>query len=160
MRKKNEEFRFLSAKQMQEFAASLAEEIKKSESLKLKTALVLALSGNLGSGKTIFAQGFLRALGVQEKITSPTFILMQRFPLSVGGRQSVGGFTNAWHIDCYRAEKKDFLKLGIKKILRDKKNILVIEWAEKIAKLLPPDSFTLHFRHGKKSSERFVRMTV
>ncbi|MFH1188935.1 MAG: tRNA (adenosine(37)-N6)-threonylcarbamoyltransferase complex ATPase subunit type 1 TsaE, partial [bacterium] len=64
----------------------LAQEIK-------KTPLVIALEGDLGAGKTTFIQGIAKGLGIQEQITSPTFVIMKKYPIN-------GGFF--YHLDCYR----------------------------------------------------------
>ena len=93
----------------------------------LKSALIFALTGELGSGKTTFVQGFLRGLGVRKKITSPTFVITKSYKLKAKSYQTV------YHIDCYRIKRpSELLKLGIKEILNDSRNIVLIEWAEKI----------------------------
>ena len=90
-----------SLKEMKAFAGFMADKIKKAP--KNKGALILALSGDLGSGKTTFAQYFLRALGVKGKITSPTFVIFKRYPLPSKS------YAAAYHMDCYRISKpKDF----------------------------------------------------
>jgi tRNA threonylcarbamoyladenosine biosynthesis protein TsaE len=116
-----------------------------------KTAVVLTLHGNLGGGKTTFLQGFAKGLGIKEKITSPTFVIMKRFTLS-----SDRGFRNFYHIDCYRLiGSKDILELfsaqggpasGWKKIISDSENIVAIEWPEKIKKVLPKNIIKIEFK--------------
>jgi tRNA threonylcarbamoyladenosine biosynthesis protein TsaE len=97
-----------------------------------KEACVLCLRGELGSGKTTFLQGFGRALKVKEKIQSPTFIIMSRFPLKNPN------FNNFFHFDCYRLdEPEEIIKLGFNDIMKDPKNLVAIEWPEKIEKFLP-----------------------
>lgn len=129
-----------------------------------KTALVLALSGDLGAGKTTFAQGFLRGLGVRGKITSPTFILMQRFsiPSRINDKRlKINDFRDAYHIDCYRIKNLNELKiLNLKKIFSEP-NIVIIEWAEKIKKLLPKKNiFWMKLFHGKNQNERFIKISA
>ncbi len=103
---------------------------------------VLALYGNLGSGKTTFTQFLAKALGVKEKILSPTFVIMKTFSLS----KPVGSFKFLTHIDTYRLNSaKDLTSLGLKDLLKDKENILVIEWPEKIEKLLPKNTVRIYF---------------
>jgi tRNA threonylcarbamoyladenosine biosynthesis protein TsaE len=93
---------------------------------------VLCLRGELGSGKTTFLQGLGKILGVKEKIQSPTFIIMSRFPLKNFS------FKNFFHFDCYRLEdSEEIIKLGFKEIIADPKNIVAIEWPQMIEKFLP-----------------------
>ena len=97
-----------------------------------KQAIVIGLEGGLGGGKTSFVQGFAKGLGIKEKILSPTFVIMKRFAI-----QNLR-FTNLYHFDCYRIEKpSELLELGFKKIIQNSNNIVIIEWADKIKKILP-----------------------
>jgi tRNA threonylcarbamoyladenosine biosynthesis protein TsaE len=118
-----------------------------------KGAVVLALKGDLGSGKTTFTQGFLRGLGIRGKAQSPTFVIFKRFAL----RDLP--FTNVYHFDCYRIKKADELKiLGIKEILENPKNIVLIEWPERIKNILPKNIRKIEFKHGKKENERLIKI--
>jgi len=118
-----------------------------------KGALVFALTGDLGSGKTTFVQGFLRGLGVKKRTTSPTFIIFRRFALSHLL------FANLYHADAYRLKKaKDLSALGFKGILDDPKNIVLIEWAEKIKKILPKNTIWIKFSHGKGELDRIIKL--
>lgn len=112
-------------------------------------AVVLSLQGNLGGGKTTFLQGFAEGLAIKEKILSPTFVVQKRFKLK-GQR-----FENFYHIDCYRIkDHKDILELGFEKIISDPKNIVAIEWPEKIKKVLPRKRITISFKFiGKNQRE-------
>lgn len=122
----------------------LAEEIIKDlASRPTKGALVLALSGELGVGKTAFTQGLGQALGISEKILSPTFVIMKHFNTLIFEH-----FSNFYHIDAYRLESaKDTKELGLDKILKDKNNLVAIEWAERIAEVLPSDTVWIEFKH-------------
>lgn len=117
----------------------LAEEI-------LKTAprigaFVVGLKGNLGSGKTTFLKGFARGLKVRAKILSPTFVIIKKFKIPKSQ------FQTFYHIDCYRIEKpKEVLKLGFKEIISNPRNIVAIEWADKIRKIIPPKTMILEFK--------------
>lgn len=96
-------------------------------------AILVCLKGDLGGGKTTFAQGFARGLGIKEKILSPTFVILKRF-------------ANFYHLDCYRIKKpEDILELGFKEIVSDPKNIILIEWPEKIKKILPKNPIIIKF---------------
>lgn len=114
-------------------------------------AKIVALVGKLGAGKTTFIQGFLRALGVKSKIISPTFLIMRPYVVKKSG------FTRAYHVDAYRLNfQKELIALGFKKIIADPKNIVLIEWADKIKKLLPKNVVWLQFKYGKKENERII----
>lgn len=137
-----------SAKETQKVAAQLAVEAAKKV---IGSALVIALEGELGSGKTTFVQGFAKAFGVEEKVLSPTFVLMKVYPLKQRR------FKHLVHIDCYRLDSaKDLLHLGFREILKDKDAIILIEWADKIRRILPHDAIRISFCHGKRPQERIL----
>lgn len=95
----------------------------------IKDGGIVCLFGNLGSGKTTLTQGIAKGLGVEQNIVSPTFILMRRYEI---------GDRFLFHIDLYRLNNIEEVKgLGIEEILEDPKNIVIIEWPEKIIDALP-----------------------
>jgi len=103
-------------------------------------ALVFGLKGDLGAGKTTFLQGFAKGLGIRTRIISPTYVIMNRFPLKKGK------FRNFYHIDCYRLESvKEMKALGFEEIIEDKKNIVCVEWPERIKRILPEGTVTIGF---------------
>lgn len=105
------------------------------------SAAVVCLMGDLGSGKTTFAQGFAKGLGIKEKILSPTFVILKKFKVQ---NQNFKFF---YHIDCYRLKnEKDLLVLGFKEIISNPKNIVLIEWPEKIKKILPKNAIIIYFK--------------
>ena len=96
-------------------------------------AVVIALFGNLGGGKTTFLQGFAKGLRIKEKILSPTFVILKRYG-------------NFYHIDCYRLKNhEDILDLDFINIISNPKNIVAVEWPEKIKKLLPENTIEINF---------------
>ena len=102
---------------------------------------IFALTGDLGSGKTTFVQGFSKGLGLASRIISPTFILMRKY------RASDKDF---YHIDLYRLEKdvdKEVVNLGVTDIWGKPGNIVVIEWAEKIKDLIPKSAKWIFFEN-------------
>jgi tRNA threonylcarbamoyladenosine biosynthesis protein TsaE len=100
-------------------------------------AAVLALHGDLGAGKTTFTQTLAKKLGIQDPVTSPTFVVMKNYILE---NQS---FNKLVHIDAYRIEDVDEMRvLGFANLLEEKDTIICIEWAERIEALLPEQ--TLH----------------
>lgn len=101
---------------------------------KIKNGGVVCLYGDLGAGKTTFVQGIAKGLGVKKKITSPTFVLIRQY-------------NNLYHLDLYRLNSLEEIKaLGVEEIWQDKKNILIIEWPEKIEKILPENKLTVHLK--------------
>lgn len=97
-----------------------------------KTAHVIALSGNLGAGKTTLTQHVAASLGITESITSPTFVLMKQYKLT-GQR-----FLQLVHIDAYRIESLDELTpLKFNELLANPRNLILIEWPEHIEQALP-----------------------
>ncbi len=96
-------------------------------------ATVIALSGTLGAGKTTLTKSIATVLGVRSRVSSPTFIVMKFFtlPKNASWKQLI-------HIDAYRLEKSAELRtLGWEMYARDKNNLIVVEWPEKIKELLP-----------------------
>jgi len=110
--------------------------------LNTEKALVVGLSGHLGAGKTAFVKAVARALGIEESVTSPTFVIMKMY--EIGGVESgegkiakVDGQPIQWkklvHIDIYRLEKKEELvALKLEEIIADKDNLIMIEWPENV----------------------------
>ncbi len=129
----------------EEFANRLAPNAKR------KNATVIALQGDLGTGKTTFTQGFLRGLGIKRRATSPTFIIMRRYKVA-------SGFKNLYHFDAYRLRKAtDLEALEFKIILSNPENIILIEWPERIREILSKNTVWIKFMHGKKENERIIR---
>ena len=111
---------------------------------------ILALSGELGSGKTTFVQGLAKGLGINTRIMSPTFILM---------RKHKGERYNLYHVDLYRLEGKlegEIQNLGLKEIWEKKDNFVVIEWAEKIKDLLPKNITWITFENMDPSQRKIT----
>jgi len=97
---------------------------------------VIALSGDLGAGKTAFTQELGKCLGVTEKIISPTFTIMKSYPLE---RQR---FANLIHIDAYRLEDENEAKpLCLNEVFGKGNNIICVEWPERIRSFLPSHTY-------------------
>ncbi len=117
-----------------------------------ESACVIALHGDLGAGKTTFTQTLAQALGVQEDVTSPTFVIMKGYELTDQP------FSKLIHIDAYRIEEIDEMRvLGFETLLQEKGSIICIEWAENIEALLPED--TLHIHFSLQGNKRSVTIT-
>ena len=103
-------------------------------------AMVVGLYGDLGSGKTCFMQGVGVALGVKDVMVSPTFVIEKIYKL---GEKN---FSHLVHIDAYRLEKEaEMLNLGWRELIADPKNLVCIEWPEKIAGIMPPEHIKINF---------------
>jgi tRNA threonylcarbamoyladenosine biosynthesis protein TsaE len=136
----------------------LAEELRGGE--------IICLTGELGSGKTTFAQGILRGLGVRGPYTSPTFLVVKhykkiisnfKFQISNQIQSLRYKIQNIYHIDCYRVKAQDILELGWKEIIANKNNVVIVEWAEKIRRIIPKNSVWIKFEY-KGKSERKISM--
>lgn len=120
-----------SDNQTKKIAQNLAQNIKSG---------VLALTGDLGAGKTTFTQGFAKGLGIKEKIISPTFVLIRQHKIPDNNKV-------LFHVDLYRLNNmKDLKQLGLEEIWSDPKNIVLIEWADKIKNLLPKEVIKIYLK--------------
>lgn len=161
-----------SKEQTQKFAAEMAKEIL-ARAIG-NEAVVLALSGDLGAGKTTFTQGFIKSLGVKNHITSPTFVIFRKYefnsvssdaPLWRGSesrpeRRERQGKRNVYHFDLYRIEKtEEILDLGFKEIISNPENIVLVEWPEKIKNVLPKNTIWIEFGHGKNLDQRLIKIS-
>lgn len=103
-------------------------------------ATLVTLAGELGAGKTTFAQGIAKALGVEETVTSPTFVIEKVYVLE--GQK----WTRLIHIDAYRLKSAAELKaIGWKEIIADSGNIIVLEWPERVAEVIPANAIAMRF---------------
>ena len=100
---------------------------------------IILLYGELGSGKTTFIQGFAKSLGLLHRIVSPTFIISKRYAIKINL------YNWFYHLDLYRINEANLLDLGLTEIFTDSKNLVVIEWTEKLNNNLPKDSMSIKF---------------
>jgi tRNA threonylcarbamoyladenosine biosynthesis protein TsaE len=109
---------------------------------------VVALTGELGSGKTCFVQGIARGLGVTAGATSPTFVLVNEYR----GRVPVH------HVDAYRTQTlTELLDLGLEELIAGE-GVTLIEWADRCEPLLPPHTVRVHIE-GVGDEPRRIRIT-
>lgn len=108
----------------------------------LERATVIALSGDLGAGKTTLTQALAKQMGVTETVTSPTFVIMKEYiPLSSPFRALV-------HLDAYRIEDEvELTPLRFAEKLRTPETLIVIEWPERISGVLPKQHTRIHLTH-------------
>lgn len=113
-----------SPKETQKIAQKFAKEILPGD--------IIALYGDLGSGKTIFAQGLAKGLKIKRKITSPTFVFMRSYPFKFKKQD-----LTFYHLDLYRGEQeKDFARLGLEEVFQED-SVTILEWAQNIKNSLP-----------------------
>jgi tRNA threonylcarbamoyladenosine biosynthesis protein TsaE len=140
--KKNYIFITHSPQETKKIAKNLINFLLKNKTFFLNPKIIF-LKGKLGSGKTTFLQGFVAPLKIKEKILSPTFVIIKRFKIN----KKRCNFTTFYHIDCYRLKnEKEILNLNFKEIISDPKNIVAIEWPEKIKKILPQKGIKIYFQ--------------
>lgn len=102
---------------------------------KHKGALVVGLSGELGSGKTAFTKLIAKHLGIKERVFSPTYVIIKNYELRATN------YKRFFHIDAYRLEhEKELLHLGWEEIISDDEHLVFIEWPENISKAMPKHS--------------------
>ncbi|MCX6813023.1 MAG: tRNA (adenosine(37)-N6)-threonylcarbamoyltransferase complex ATPase subunit type 1 TsaE [Candidatus Azambacteria bacterium] len=137
-----------SSEETKKVGTALAATLEK-EPLNMKQALVIALEGDLGSGKTSFIQGLAQGLKIQENILSPTFVIQKDFPLQLKN------FKNLYHIDTYRLKNpEELLELGFKDLIRNPENLIVIEWTDKVKKILPKEILKIEFVNLGKNKRK------
>ena len=102
-----------------------------------ENAQVIALTGDLGAGKTAFTKELAKLLGIAHEITSPTFVIMKLYEIPTHPF-----LKSLIHIDAYRIESDDEMRvLGFSEILSDPTRLVCIEWPEKIENLIPKDAY-------------------
>ena len=107
----------------------------------LSAGAVVALTGDLGAGKTVFAQGIAESLDIREQITSPTFTLINEYR----------GRLLLYHMDLYRLDStREIEDIGIVDYLYGD-GVCVIEWAEKLREMMPPNAIAVSLRPSGKT---------
>ena len=125
---------------MEEFAVFYLKNLEKT----LNKASIVLLEGDLGSGKTTFTQQIAKYFEIKDYITSPTFVIQKKYRIL----NSQGlGFENLIHIDAYRLESgKELFDLEWEKNIFNPKNIIFIEWSERVFEVLPNDVKKINFK--------------
>jgi len=110
-------------------------------------AVVVALFGELGSGKTTLTQQIAKQLGVKENINSPTYVIMKIYDINKNSLY-YDFFKKIIHIDAYRLESSlELLKIGWEEIQKDENNLIIIEWPEKVNDIIPKDILKINLSH-------------
>jgi tRNA threonylcarbamoyladenosine biosynthesis protein TsaE len=114
-------------------------------------AFVVAMEGDLGSGKTTFVKMIAKEFGIKNTVTSPTFVIEKIYKLE---NQD---FDNLIHIDVYRLESGEELKtLGWEEISKNPKNIIFIEWSENVKDILPENKQEISFKFIDKNTREIM----
>jgi tRNA threonylcarbamoyladenosine biosynthesis protein TsaE len=150
--------RVSSQKDLSDAAGDIISRVRETERT---GAAVLALTGDLGAGKTTFVKELASELGVEDPVTSPTFVIEQIYDLSACGNAQAGlppdaAFDRLVHIDAYRLESlpaapdgtvqaggEELRTLGWDELVADPANLVVVEWAEKVKDVIPRDAIWL-----------------
>ncbi len=126
-------------------------DLGKSFASKLSGGEIVCLYGDLGTGKTSFSQGVLQGLGAKGPYTSPTFVIMKEYKIL-----NDKNIENVYHIDAYRIGGDDMMDLGWKELVEYGKNIVIIEWAEKIKEIIPQKSKKIEFLYISENKRKII----
>jgi tRNA threonylcarbamoyladenosine biosynthesis protein TsaE len=128
-----------TCKAAQDFLAEISK-------IKSNHAVIIGLFGDLGSGKTTFTQALGQCLNIKEVMTSPTFVIMKSYVIDQNLTTKIP-FTTLVHIDAYRLESgHELAVLSFAELARNPKNLIIIEWPERVADILPPDLLKINFK--------------
>lgn len=138
-----------SVEETERYATSFMENIE----VNPDGATLVSLYGDLGSGKTTFVKQTAKMLGIEEIVTSPTFVLIKKYDIE---HQD---FDRMIHIDAYRlAESGELLALGWEEMIKDKRNIIFIEWPKYVEDVLPEATHKLSFNFIDENTREIVKI--
>lgn len=110
---------------------------------------VIVLAGEMGAGKTAFAQGFARGLGIEGQVTSPTFTIVQEYP---GGRLAMH------HLDVYRLDQlREVADLGLAEMLEEEA-VMLVEWGDAVLPVLGDTYLEVRFGFGADDDDRHLSL--
>jgi tRNA threonylcarbamoyladenosine biosynthesis protein TsaE len=110
---------------------------------------MMTLHGDLGAGKTVFARGFARGLGITEPVSSPTYTIVQEYALPGQGR--------LYHLDLYRiSSAESAVAFGVDEFFDDNNAYKLVEWAERVGNLIPDNVIKLSIRHLNEQEREIV----
>lgn len=126
-----------------DFALKLADELEAGD--------VIALIGDLGTGKTALTKYIAQGLGIKDSIVSPTFTIV---------REYTDGRLPLYHFDVYRlADSEEMFNIGAEEYFYEKGGVCVIEWADIVEDILPSDTRYIYIEYGASEGERIYRCT-
>ena len=140
------EFLSKSLNDTENLAKDFLSKVKKKEK-----ATIVALSGELGSGKTAFVKCVAKILGIEEDITSPTFVIMKNYKL-----QSTV-YKLMIHIDAYRLKDyKELENLRWQELLNDGNNLIFVEWPEIVKESIPSNAYKINFEFIDENTRKLT----
>ncbi len=143
-----------SLAQTQAFAVEILEKLAVFQTKNQTRATVVGLSGDLGAGKTTFTQAVARALGIKDVVQSPTFVIMKSYPT---GKDSPCQWGRLIHLDCYRLERAEELaRLGWAELIADPTNLILVEWPERVAEIIPTSSAQIKFEVVSETARKII----
>lgn len=119
----------------------------------LKPGGLITFEGDLGAGKTTLIQGILESFGAERPFVSPTFTLMKEYVLA---SPSATGVRRIYHADAYRVGAEDFAKIGFEEWCADPEAIVLLEWPERVAELLPEKRVIVTIKSLSESEREVV----
>ncbi len=143
-----QEFTTTSAIQTKKLGEVLASELRGGE--------IICLAGDLGAGKTTFTQGLLKGLKIKGPYTSPTFSIIKKYEKNLKSKISNLKSFEIYHIDAYRINAKDLLELGFTDFTKQKNSITIVEWPEKIKKLIPTNALWINFEWINEKERKLI----
>ena len=126
-----------SEQDMMKFGSEYAEKISR--------PAVIELVGDVGVGKTTFVRGLAKGLGVNEAVTSPSFMISKVYALPDGG--------NLVHYDFYRLSEPGLMVDDLEESLSNPKNVVVIEWGESVKDILPKKHDRIEIKYNEQGRE-------
>ncbi len=142
------EFLSKSLEDTQKLASDFLSKIEKGDN-----ATVVVLFGELGSGKTAFVKCVASTLGIQEDITSPTFVIQKRFKI----KDLRFKFKNLIHMDVYRLNNSSELGvLGFAELLKDSDNLIFVEWPEIVKESIPNNAYKINFEFIDETTRKLT----
>lgn len=136
------EIRLNNEQEVMDFGKALAKELEQGD--------ILALVGELGTGKTALTKAVAKGLGITEPVTSPTFTIVKEYH---------SGRIPMFHFDVYRLESgAELISVGGDEYF-DTGGVCIIEWADKIAEILPDDTKVIFLEYGEEEGERIYKCT-
>lgn len=112
---------------------------------RLTAPVTIELVGDVGTGKTTFTRGLAMGLGAKEAVTSPSFTISKMYALPNGGKLV--------HYDFYRLSEPGIMVDDLSENLNDEKNVVVIEWGDSVAELLPEGHMKIVFEYSDGGRE-------
>ncbi len=130
--------------------------LARSFALRLERGDVVALRGELGTGKTRFVKGVCEAFGAVDRVSSPSFVILNRYEGSDKQRREL----YLYHLDLYRVKSiEEIYDIGYEEFVYGD-GITLIEWAEQLGELLPPKRYEVCLSYGQGDSERLISIEL